>query len=141
MPLTRVVGHVFALSMLLGLGAVCLAPLAADAAGVVGDGTAANCTEAALDAALAGGGTVTFNCGPAAVVIVVTGAKTPLVDTTVDGGGLITLSGSNGVQVFGVTSGVTLTLRNLTLTLGRGLNGGCLYNAGSLNLTNVVVTM
>src|SRR5262249_28262390 len=129
------------ISMLLWLSAVGLAPLAAHAAGVVGDGTPASCTEAALDTALAGGGTVTFNCGPAAALIVVTAAKTPTGMTTVDGGGLITLSGGNGFQVFRVNAGVTLTLRNLTLTLGRGLNGGCLYNAGSLNLTHVVVTM
>jgi hypothetical protein len=31
---------------------------------VVGDGTASSCNEPALDAALNGGGNVTFNCGP-----------------------------------------------------------------------------
>jgi hypothetical protein len=36
-------------------------PVRVDA--VVGTGTASSCTEAALDVALAGGGTVTFNCG------------------------------------------------------------------------------
>ena len=34
------------------------------AAGVVGTGRPGSCTEAALDAALAGGGMVTFDCGP-----------------------------------------------------------------------------
>src|SRR5437762_13510753 len=41
---------------------------------VVGTGTSASCTEAALDACLAGGGSVTFNCGGAAT-ITVTGGK------------------------------------------------------------------
>lgn len=38
------------------------------AAGVVGNGSPASCTEAALDAALAGGGTVDFNCGGAVTI-------------------------------------------------------------------------
>jgi hypothetical protein len=33
------------------------------AAGVVGDGTAASCTDAALNTVLSGGGSVTFDCG------------------------------------------------------------------------------
>jgi len=40
------------------------------AAGVVGDGTPESCTEAALDTTLAGGGTVTFNCGGTATITV-----------------------------------------------------------------------
>ena len=57
------------------------------AAGVVGSGTSESCTEAALDVALAGGGTVTFNCGAESVTITVTSEKTITSDTTVDGAG------------------------------------------------------
>lgn len=56
------------------------------AGGVVGTGSAVSCTEAALDAALAGGGSVTFNCGPDPATITVTSTKTIYVDTAIDGG-------------------------------------------------------
>ena len=48
------------------LAALLLPPCSVEkarAGGVVGTGTPASCTEAALDAALAAGGLVSFNCG------------------------------------------------------------------------------
>src|SRR4051794_29880063 len=42
----------------------------AHAAGVVGNGTSISCSEAALTSALAGGGTITFNCGGPATILV-----------------------------------------------------------------------
>jgi hypothetical protein len=63
------------------------------AAGVVGTGTPGSCTEAALDAALAGGGFVTFDCGPDPVTITISSTKMIDADTTIDGGSLITISG------------------------------------------------
>src|SRR5439155_3218926 len=63
---------------------------------VVGTGTSASCTEAALDACLPTGGsfdgTVTFACG-GATTITVTSTKTISADTTIDGGSVITISG------------------------------------------------
>ena len=44
-------------------------PHSTQAAGVVGTGTAASCTETALKNAVAGGGAVTFNCGANSVTI------------------------------------------------------------------------
>ena len=69
---------------------------------MVGTGTAASCTDAALNAALAGGGLVTFDCGGPATIDISTGTgtKTIAADTTIDGGGLITISGGNTVRVF-----------------------------------------
>jgi hypothetical protein len=75
---------------------------------VVGSGTPASCTSAALVAATRSGGTIVFDCGPAPVTIVVqetlytcntttcqhpwiSGA--PVTSMTLDGGGLVTLSG------------------------------------------------
>src|SRR5207247_1624251 len=86
---------------------------------VVGTGTSASCTEAALDACLPGGGsfdgTVTFACGGAATITVTTSpSKTISADTTIDGGSLITISGDNAVGVFLVDGGVTFTAENLT---------------------------
>jgi hypothetical protein len=102
------------------------------AAGVVGTGTPSSCTETALDTALTGGGTVTFNCGGAAT-ITVTSPKTISSDTTIDGGGLITISGGNSVRVFTVNHGIALNLRNLAVSDGGGVGhaaGGAVYNWG-----------
>jgi hypothetical protein len=44
---------------------------AAPTGGVVGNGTPASCTEAALTTALSGGGTVTFNCGGPKTILVI----------------------------------------------------------------------
>ena len=61
------------------------------AAGVVGTGTPASCTQAALTTALTGGGTVTFNCGGAATIPVT--SQIPITQNTViEGGGLITIT-------------------------------------------------
>lgn len=63
---------------------------------VIGTGTAASCTSAAVVAAVAAGGTTVFDCGPGPVTIVM--ASTAKVvnarpDVVLDGGGLVTLSG------------------------------------------------
>ncbi len=87
-----------ALMLVLVLG-WCGAPPRTLAAGVVGDGTPGSCTEAALDAALVGGGSVTFNCGASPVTITVTAWKTIATKTSLDGGGLITLSGGGATRV------------------------------------------
>src|SRR5512132_4012636 len=76
----------------------------ARAAGVVGSGTAASCTEASLDAALAGGGTVTFNCGGGAAVIPITATKLLSKSTTIDGTGQqVTLDGGGSTRLFQTT--------------------------------------
>ena len=64
---------------------------------VVGTGMGASCTESALDACPPTSGTVTFNCGGAAT-ITVTSTKTISTDTTIDGGGMITISGGSRVH-------------------------------------------
>ena len=55
--------------------------------GVVGTGSAASCTEAALNQALSGGGMVTFNCGGGPVTIPITTTKIIALTTTLDGSG------------------------------------------------------
>lgn len=114
------------------------------AGGVVGTGTAVSCTEAAFDAALLGGGLVTFSCGGLPVTITVTGTKTISAGTTIDGGSLITISGGNTVRVFNVNAGITLNINNLTVANGFGLPlgspipgaGALLNNGGMVNITN-----
>ncbi|HEX7406918.1 MAG TPA: choice-of-anchor Q domain-containing protein [Candidatus Binatia bacterium] len=110
---------------------------------VVGTGTAASCTESALDACLPGGasfaGTVTFNCGGAAT-ITVTSTKAISADTTIDGGSLITISGGNSVGVFSVNTGVKFTVRNMTIANGNTASfeggGGIYTSGGTLTVTN-----
>ena len=63
---------------------------------VIGDGTPASCTSAAVVAAVAAGGIITFNCGPNPITILMTAtANVPNTEHEVvlDGGGLVTLSG------------------------------------------------
>jgi hypothetical protein len=63
---------------------------------VIGNGTPASCTSAAVVLAVAKGGITTFNCGKKAVTILMTAtanvAKTEHL-VVLDGGGLVTLSG------------------------------------------------
>ena len=63
---------------------------------VVGSGTAASCTSAAVVKAVARGGVITFNCGPAPVTIKMN-ATAKVRNTShkiiLDGGGKVTLSG------------------------------------------------
>jgi hypothetical protein len=63
---------------------------------VIGRGTPASCTSAAVVRAVALGGVITFNCGPKPVTITMT-ATAKVVNTShrivLDGGGKITLSG------------------------------------------------
>src|SRR5579871_5459458 len=68
------------------------------AAGIVGTGTPDSCNEAALDAALAGGGAITFNCGQSDVVIEILKEKVITQPTTIDGQGLVTISGGNATR-------------------------------------------
>ena len=128
------------------LGATLASALAlpAHAAGVVGTGTPASCTYAALTAAMAGGGAVTFDCGAAPHTIVLAGHLSLNQNTSVDGGGLITLDGNQARRHFYMNTAVNLTLTGLTLTRGRvaGTQGGSIYavGPGALTLTDVNLT-
>ncbi|MDO8312274.1 MAG: hypothetical protein Q7T25_10065, partial [Sideroxyarcus sp.] len=109
---------------------------------VVGNGTPSSCSEAALNAALVGGGDITFNCGPDPVVIIVTSQKSILTTTSLDGDGRITISGGNNTDIFFVTAqSVTLTLANLTLSNGKAtFGGGAVANQGTLNVFSSTLT-
>ncbi|WP_084039586.1 S-layer homology domain-containing protein [Demequina sp. NBRC 110053] len=82
---------------------------------VVGDGTPASCTSAAVASAVLGGGDVSFDCGPAALTIQLNQTLMtcnthncehpwrggdPVAALTVDGGGVITLSGGGSRGIF-----------------------------------------
>ncbi len=107
------------------------------AAGVVGDGTPGSCTEGALLAALAGGGSVTFDCGGPAT-ITLTATWTVTTTTTIDGGAQITLSGGSAVRLFVVQASAALTLQNLVVEEAYILSedGGAIENSGQLTIQN-----
>jgi hypothetical protein len=68
---------------------------------VVGTGTAASCTFAALSAAVTQGGIITFACGPDPITIPITATLTlPTTrDTVLDGARKVTLDGRHQVQI------------------------------------------
>ena len=124
---------------------------------VIGNGTAASCTSAAVVSAVAKGGIIRFACGPAPVTITMaatakvrnnTGAKIVL-----DGGGLVTLSGGGKRRILYMNTcdpaqGITtshcqdqetpqLTVQNLAFTGGNstgetaeGGGGGAIFVRG-----------
>ncbi len=133
----------------------------AHAQSVVGNGTPASCTEAALRSAIDGGGTVTFNCGGAVTIPITEELFFQDFDVTIDGGGNVTLQGTPGVHVirfrtWGFDAAQTLTLRNLTITGASrtgsqvDANGAAIYvrnqsanfdtDVPTLNLENVTMT-
>ncbi len=101
--------------------------------------TVTNCTEAALRAALGDGGAVTFACDGT-----ITLANTITITTNVvlDGSGrTVTISGGNAVRVIDVSTGVTVTVLNLTIAHGRDTNGAGIFNGGgTVNLRGVVLS-
>ncbi|MFO0741733.1 MAG: hypothetical protein U0270_37905 [Labilithrix sp.] len=133
---------------------------------VIGDGTPASCTSAAVVAAVAKAGVITFDCGSAPITIEVPelrlfndagAAKNG--DLTIDGGGKVTLSGGGKNRILyqntceqelhWTTSHCNnqehpkLVLQNLTLASGRAiassgvLGGGAVYvQGGQLALVN-----
>jgi hypothetical protein len=68
---------------------------------IVGSGTPDSCTQAALQTAITKGGIVTFNCGKSPITIALSATLTVPYDksTVIDGAGLVTLDGQNGVQI------------------------------------------
>ncbi len=84
---------------------LCSVPAAAQAVDttfpdqVVGNGTPESCTSAAVVAAVAAGGVITFDCGPDPVTITLMETAKVFNDTgpeiVIDGGGLVTLSGGS----------------------------------------------
>lgn len=109
--------------------ATCTVPLAlasTSSSTVVGTGSEASCTQAALESAIQAGGAVTFDCGgPATIAITSTIAVPTTVDTVIDGGGTVTLDGGGTTRILSFQSGDyrgmyggpqhTLTVQRITM--------------------------
>jgi predicted outer membrane repeat protein len=92
---------------------------------VVGTG-AGTCTQAALAAAVATGGIITFDCGDSATIPITSTLNLRTdVNTTLDGGGKVTLDGGGTTQIMSFNHAnyrvntTLLTLMNLTLAHGK----------------------
>src|SRR6185312_10048964 len=91
---------------------------------VIGNGTPASCTSAAVVAAVAAGGVITFSCGPSPVTITMTGTATVGTGShlvVVDGGGKVTLSGGGKTEILSMNAGwqqqwPQLVVQNLAFT-------------------------
>lgn len=115
---------------------------------VVGNGTPASCTSAAVVTAVARGGIITFDCGPDPITITMT-ATAKVVNNTgpeivIDGGGKVTLSGGGTRRILYMNTcdqaqvwttshcqnqdHPRLTVQNLTFTdgnsIGQTVDGG-----------------
>ncbi len=88
---------------------------------VIGTGTSASCTSAAVLAAVTAGGVITFDCGPHPVTIALTDTAKVRNNTTklvLDGGGKVTLSGGGARRI--------LYINTCDTSLG-SVSGNCLY--------------
>ena len=132
---------------------------------VVGDGTPASCTSAAVVAAVAKGGIITFSCGPDPITITLTETAKIFNDKgpkiVIDGGGKVTLSGGGKVRILyqdtcdqkqvwtsstcqNQDSPPALTVQNLTFVDGNatgameegGGGGAILVRGGRLKIVN-----
>jgi hypothetical protein len=122
---------------------------------VIGTGTPASCTSAAVVRAVARGGVITFRCGPRPVTIVM--KQTAKVINTrhrivLDGGGKVTLSGGGKIEILYMNTcdqkqvwttshcqdqqWPNLTVQNITFTRGysgtREGNGSQPYGGGAI---------
>jgi len=128
-------------SALIGVAALMITPVLANNA-QVGNGTPLSCDETALRNALLSppGGLVSFNCGGAMMQIDLTQTIAITADTTIQGGGLITLQAPAAFgSIFTVANGVALTISRLNIRSGGAGsgNGGAIANNGTLTLDQV----
>jgi hypothetical protein len=104
---------------------------------IVGNGTAASCDATALAAALAIGGRIAFDCGPAMHTIPVTSELAITRATIVDGGGVITLDGGGASRILNVSAGdASVFLLDIVLANGRtaDFGAGILIQSGHVTV-------
>ncbi|HEY7275657.1 MAG TPA: hypothetical protein VH594_06815 [Trebonia sp.] len=111
---------------------------------VIGNGSPASCTSAAVAAAVAAGGVITFSCGPSPVTITMTGTATVGTGShlvVLDGGGKVTLSGGGKTEILSMNAGwqqqwPQLVVQNLAFTDAysgtQQTSGGSVYGGGAI---------
>jgi hypothetical protein len=111
---------------------------------VIGGGTPASCTSAAVVAAVAAGGVITFDCGPRPVTITMTDTAKVASSShqvVLDGGGKVTLSGGGTTQILSMNPGwqqqwPRLVVQNLAVTDAYSAtaqaSGSSVYGGGAI---------
>jgi hypothetical protein len=111
---------------------------------VIGSGTQASCTPAAVVAAVAAGGVITFSCGQSPVTITMTATATVPASShlvVLDGGGKVTLSGGGTTEILSMNPGwqqqwPQLVVQNLTFTDAysgtQQTTGSSVYGGGAI---------
>ena len=127
---------------------------------VIGHGTPAGCTSAAVVSAVALGGIITFSCGPKPVTITMTATAkiVPVNRIVIDGGGRVTLSGGGRIRILDMNTchncweqaGPQLIVQNMRFADGysgahqaRGSDygGGAIFDqGGQLKVVNSAFT-
>jgi hypothetical protein len=115
---------------------------------VIGDGTPASCTSAAVVSTIAQGGIITFNCGPDPITITLEATAQIRNNTgpeiVIDGGGKVILSGAGQRRILSMNAGwgaenPHLTVQNLTFVDGNSTGdhpdpgdggGGAIFTVG-----------
>lgn len=133
---------------------VCESPSAMDMTNAqnFGDGTAASCTQSALQALINTGGKINCNCGTSAFTLKLTSSLiVPNKEVILDGKNLFTVDGDNKYRIFEISSaanqdkGTLFAVQNLNLVNGKAnfnsedRGGGAIYGKafGSLQVINV----
>jgi hypothetical protein len=111
--------------------------------GVVGNGTAASCSDAALrsELQLSGSRNITFDCGAAPATILLSSGFIAVGSgvKTLDGGNKVTLVAAVGQRLLTASAGAALSLKDVTLTGGNSnsCGGAILFAGASLTLEGV----
>lgn len=105
------------------------------------DAGAGSLRQAILDAnALAGADIVEFDGGVGGNIRL-EGTQLGITDDlTINGRGDIWIWGMDASRIFDIASGVSATIRDMTIREGRATTGAGIYNAGTLTLTRVTIT-
>ncbi|HEU0009372.1 MAG TPA: immunoglobulin domain-containing protein [Verrucomicrobiae bacterium] len=111
-------------------------------AAALADAVLNECSQPALETALAAGGRITVNCdGTLLISNTVSVTTNAYVDATGHRVTISSLGGTNAVRLFTVNTGASFSLINFMLAGGRSTNGGAIYNnRGFLTLENCVLS-
>lgn len=99
---------------------------------VVGDGTAASCTNEAIQEATTKGGHITFDCGPDPVVIPISTTIWIAANTILDGGGKVTLDGGGNTRIIWMKKELQVEIHGFTFVNGSAVDVEHIDSGGAI---------